>query len=221
MADVLPGYVFDRSVARYRNTARGQFVSRQRILDLLDRQINSAERRLGAIVTAMHEKTIAPGMGQTLMRDELRRLHLQNRALAVGGIDKLTFRDFGAAGGRLRDDYGRIANLARDIANGRVSLPQALNRVQGYAGNARIQFFEGEREGKYVAANSKNMALLMIRDLGVAEHCRSCVDYYRQGWQPDLPPPGTQSECGSHCRCGLRYREVPIEQASETIGTRR
>src|SRR5687767_1196035 len=115
MPDILPGYAFDTRVARYRSTSRGQFVSRNRIMDLLDNQVRSAERRLGDIVTAMHEGNLSPGFGQTLMRDELRRLHLQNAALGSGGFDRLDFRAYGRAGRMLREDYARIANLANDI----------------------------------------------------------------------------------------------------------
>jgi hypothetical protein len=46
MADVLPGFIFDRNVARFRDTARGQFVSRSRITELMEAQVNGAEQRL-------------------------------------------------------------------------------------------------------------------------------------------------------------------------------
>lgn len=221
MPDLLPGYTWDRRVARFRSTTRGHFVSRNRIIELLEQQVSGTERRLGDIVTAMHEGNLSPSFGQSLMRDELRRAHLQQAALGAGGFDRLSFREFGRVGRSLRDDYERLTNLANDIQEGRVTLPQALNRVRGYAGDARLQFFEAERDARRQAASSGGVALLVIRDLGAAEHCPSCVDYYQMGWQPDLPPPGTQSECGSHCRCGMRYREVPITEAGEFIGTRR
>jgi hypothetical protein len=138
MADILPNYSYDKRVGRFRDTARGQFVSRARIRDLLNTQVNRAEQRLGDIVTAMHEGRLAPGAGQMMMRDELRRISLQNAALAKGGMDKLDFRDYGRAGRQLRDTYARVTNLTRDVQAGRVSIDQALNRVRGYVGAQKL-----------------------------------------------------------------------------------
>lgn len=218
MASILPGYTFDRRAARYRDTQRGQFVSRTRILSLVETQIRTAEQRLGDIVAAMHDKSVSPGVGQTLMRDELRRLSLQNAALGKGGLDKLDFRDYGRSGRQLRDTYARVANLAQDIHTGRVSLPQALNRVAGYVGEARRNFFVTQRE----AMQATGRAFEERRRLNPAEHCRSCVRWASMSWRPmgELPPPGSESECGPRCKCTVEYREVTPEMMRERMTTR-
>lgn len=221
MADVLPGFAWERNTARYRDLSTGRWVSRNTVNDLLEAQVNSLERRLGNLVTAAHEGRIASGWFAETMRTELRRAHLQQRALGAGGINRLDQSAYGSVGRKLRDDYARVSRLADDIANGRVSLPQALNRINGYAGNARLEYFEANRIAQRQAAQNRGMTLLMIRDLGASEHCVSCVEYHSQGWQLDLPAPGTQSECGTHCRCSMRYREVPFEQVDSYLGTRR
>lgn len=215
---VLPGFTFSRSLARFRNTATGRFVSRDRILDLLDGQIRHAENRLGDIVTAMHERTIAPGMGEMLMRDELRRLSLTNAALGKGGFERLDFRDYGRAGRQLRDTYARVSNLARDLEAGRVSLPQALNRVAGYVGEARRNFFETERE----ALRATGRAYEERRRINSHETCRDCVRWASMGWRPlgQLPVPGEQSRCNSHCRCNMERREVTPEMMRERMTVR-
>lgn len=220
MADILVGYSWSRNEARYRSSATGRFVARRDVLSLLDTQINTAEQRLGDLVTALHEQRISPGIFQEQMRTELRRLHLQNAALGSGGFERLSNKEYGRTGQLLRGDYERLTNLARGIADGTVSLPQALNRVHGYVGNARVNFLEAERDAQKAAAREVGEVLIMIRTLGPSEHCRSCVDYHQRGWQYDLPSPGTQSECMSNCRCGLRYRTASISQAAELIGTR-
>lgn len=206
MAEILRGYTFDRRVARYRDTTRGQFVSRTRILSLLDTQVANTEQQLGNIVTALHEGNLSPAYAQTLMRDELRRLHLQNAALGAGGTDKLTFREYGRAGQALRQDYQRMQSLVDGIARGDVTLPQALNRVRGYVGSARVGFFEAERN----ALRNTGKRYEERRRLGAAEHCVDCVTYHGQGWQPlgVLPVPGTGSACRSNCRCSLERREA-------------
>jgi len=219
-ADVLPGYHWSAPSARYRSTATGRFVARRDILGLLDNQVNSASQRLGDLTTALHEGRIAPGPWADQMQGELRRLHSQNRALAAGGWDRMTPRDWGAVGGRLRDDYARVQRLANDIQQGTVTLPQALNRVNGYVGNARVQFWNAERERRQAGPGQ---AIVERRRLGSAEHCQDCVDYYDRGWcnAGELPSPGVDSDCGTHCRCTLEHRQVAVEELGGWLGTKR
>lgn len=215
---ILPGFTYDRASARFRDTARGQFVSRTRIMFLLEAQVNSTEQRLGEIVTAMHEGAMSSGYGQMLMRDELRRLNLTNAALGKGGFDRLDFRDYGRAGRQLRDTYERISNLARDMEAGRVTLPQALNRVRGYVGEARRNFFASERD----AMRATGRAFEERRRLNPAEHCKDCVRYASMSWRQmgELPVPGEGSVCGPRCRCTMERREVTPEMMRERMTAR-
>lgn len=210
MAEILRGYEFSRQAARYRDTATGRFVSRQRITGLLEQQVNESEEQLAALVQALFAEEIAPGYAQTLMRDELRRLSLTAAALGVGGFARLTFADYGRAGRQLRDTYQRMTRLMNDVQSGRVSLAQALNRIEGYTLDARRQFFAAQREAMRQAGGRFEER----RTLHARESCGDCVGYARMGWQPmdTLPLPGQQSRCGSYCRCTVEYREAQEEQ---------
>jgi hypothetical protein len=205
---ILPNYAYDRSLARYRSGATGRFVGRRTILDLMERQITGGENRLADLTTALHEGRISPAIWQEQMRTELRRLHTTNAALGAGGFDRMTFREWGRTGGLLRNDYQRLTNLANDIVAGKASLPQALQRVRGYVGNARVNFFEAERD----AMRATGKQYEERRRLGASENCIDCVEYYRQGWQPlgVLPVPGQGSVCGTRCRCAMERREVEV-----------
>lgn len=206
MADVLPGFTWSRDVGRYRSNATGRFVARRDIIGLLDTQINSAETRLGELVTALHEKRIDASTWQSVMRDELRRLHLQNAALGAGGFDRLTNREFGRAGALLREDYARMTQLAHDIANDEVTLPQALNRVRGYVGSARLNYYAADRD----AARITGRRYEERRFLHASESCGDCIDYAGRGWVDEgtLPLPCEGSQCTKYCRCTLERREV-------------
>lgn len=219
MPDVLPGYRFNERASRYISQSTGRFVARREIMSLLDAQVQSNENRVANLVTAYHEKRISASTFIEQMRTELKRQHLQNRALGAGGWDRLTQRDFGSVGAKLRDDYRRIEQLAVDIANGNATLPQALNRANGYVGNARVNFWEAERERMSPKAGN---VILERRVLGAAEHCADCVDYYSRGWQRQgvLPAPGTQSQCRTHCKCTMQYKEVNVLIMAEFIGRR-
>lgn len=213
--DILRGYQFSRTASRYRDTSTGRFVSQARITNLLEQQVNHAETRLGNIVQGVFTKEIAPGVAQTLMRDELRRLNLQERALGKGGFDRLSFRDFGAVGNQLRDSYARMTNLVQGIENGTVTLPQALNRIQGYVLEARQQFFKAERD----ALRESGRRFEEHRRLHASESCEDCIGYARMGWQPlgVLPLPGERSVCNKRCRCTIERREVAEEVREERV----
>lgn len=203
---ILRGYTYSRPAARYRDTATGKFVSRARITSLLEQNVNTAEDRLSQIIQSVAAKELAPGPAQVLIRDELRRLNLSNAALGKGGIDRLDFSDYGRVGRQLRDSYQRMSNLMHDVQSGKATLPQALNRVQGYVLEARQQFFAAER----AALRQSDGRFEERRRLHANESCVDCVNYAGMGWQPmgTLPLPGQASRCGSRCRCTIERREI-------------
>lgn len=209
MPDILRGYTFSRSASRYRDTQTGRFVARSRIVDLLEQQVNRAEERLSNIVQGLANGELAPGYAQTLMRDEVRRLALQNAALGAGGWDYLDFQDYGRLGRQLRDTYQRVTRLMEDVQDERATLPQALNRVAGHVLSARFLFFATERE----ALRRSDRRFEERRVLHARESCGDCINYARMGWQPagTLPLPGEGAKCGAYCRCSIERREVREE----------
>lgn len=220
MPDILRGFTYDTRVARYRDMTTGRFVPRSRgensIMRLLERHVSSAEQRMGNIVQGIAAGEIAPGVGQVMLRDELRRLSLSNSALAKGGWDRLTPADYGRAGRQLRDTYARVSNLVTDLRDGNASVAQAMNRIQGYAGEARQLFFVAERE----AMRTTGQRMEARRTLNPAEHCADCLALAALGWQPmeQVPVPGDGStRCGTHDRCSIEYRVAVDELATERI----
>lgn len=220
MADILPGYVFANG--RYRNQDTGRFVSRANINGLLDSQIQGAENRLQDLATAFYEGKIAPAVFVEQVSSEERRLALQNSALAKGGFDRLTFSDYGRAGQMLRGEYQRIIGTARDVQAGTVTLPQLLQRMTRYAGDARVLYFQTQRT--IPRQTAEGMTLIEKRNLSAeAQSCSDCIGYYDQGWQlyGTLPGPGEACKCGGSCRCGKTEREVPTADLASWLGTRR
>lgn len=210
MADILLGFQWERQSARYRDLSTGRWTSRATVTELMEAQVSSAERRLGNLVTAAHEGRLAPGWFAETMRTELRRLHLQNAALGIGGMDRMTSREFGRVGAALREDYARVARLTQELQDGTVSIAQALNRVQGYVGSARMQFFEAERTAMAQTGRQYEERRLLHAN----ESCGDCIDYAGRGWRPagELPIPGTNSACKSWCRCTMERREVRVDR---------
>jgi hypothetical protein len=185
-------------------------------MDLLETNVAGAERRLGDIIQGVANKEMAPGAAQEMMRDEMRRLVLQNNAMGKGGLDQLDFRDYGRAGNQLRDTYARIGNLVDGVEKGTVTLPQAMRRIEGYTIEARNQFFAAQRD----AQRASGRIFVERRVLNAKESCVTCIEYAAQGWQPEgiLPLPGQGgTECGRYCRCTMETREVVPETQPERM----
>lgn len=222
MADVLTGYTWSKSANRYRNQSSGQFVSRRSIVSLLNEQVNGAEKRLEELATALHEKRIAPSVWAEQMRTEMRRLEIQQIALAKGGFSQLNQRDYGRAGASLRQLYAQIVGTAEDVRDEKVTLPQLLNRIGAYVGEGRRLYHVTERENRPPAAegNTSIARRLLAPD---AAHCADCPTYYDRGYvlASEVVAPGENCQCQSHCRCSVNYRDVPTSELGEWLNTKR
>ncbi|MGP1666841.1 MAG: hypothetical protein ACTS5I_13200, partial [Rhodanobacter sp.] len=135
-------------------------------------------------------------------------------ALGRGGFERLNAADYGRIERQLRDSYARMTRLVRDIEAGRVTIPQALNRISGYTLEARRHYFVAQRDA--VLASGRTFE--ERRTLHARESCSGCINLARRGWQPAgiLPLPADGSTpCGSFCRCTMETREVTQEMAQE------
>lgn len=220
MPDILPQYRFDKRTGQYHSNATGKFVSRKAILNLMEGQINGAEARYTELTTAFYEGRMSQASFIEQMQTEQKRLTLQNSSLGAGGWDQMLPKDFGRVGASLKQDYQRIIGTASDIADGKVTLAQALARVNSYVGIARTQFFLAEKDR--VQRSSISMIIIWRRLLaGGGKSCASCVSYYDTGWALEIPMPGESCECGGNCRCRVEHQEIPASELAEWLGTKR
>jgi len=219
-SDLLQGYTWDAGSGRYRGPT-GRYVARTRVLDLLSSSMHDREQRMLRGTTAFVEGRITARTWVSRESTMLKREYLQNAALAAGGWDRLTPRDYGRIGGKLRAEYGRIAAMADQVTAGEVSAAQALNRVRMYQGGARSMYYATERD--HLPEAERGMVYLERRVLGPTEdHCTQCPQFYDLGWQYEgtLPIPGSESDCGNNCLCDLLRKQVPANEAENWIGTK-
>lgn len=222
MADVLPSYRFDKRTGQYHSDATGRFVGRKTIISLMKSHVDAAAGRFAELTTAFYEGRLEAAAWIEQVRGEQRRLTLQSAALGFGGWDRLTSVQFGRAGSDLRDQYAKIAGTAQDIADGKITLAQALARVNEYVGAAKAHFWQAERET--VQRSHSGVIVIERRTLGAGgKSCKDCLEFYEQGWQPMgvLPPPCTDSVCRGNCQCQLVRKEIAATDIGEWIGSKR
>lgn len=216
-------WLFLRNRGQYATAKPFQMAAPNSIRTLLDTSVSAEERATADLLNAVHEGDVAPAPWQRHTQTQLRRLHLNCRALGAGGYAMLGDNDYLGIDAELMSDYGYLHGFAADLRDGVGTLPQRRERGALYVGNARIQYWVALGGAMAVTALGGDV-LLERRSLGpVAKNCRDCLDYYDSGWQLEgtLPEPGRSSQCRQNCRCRKIYTTVPHIEIGDWIGTKR
>ena len=199
----LPGYSWDSRVANYRD-AGGRFVSREKILGLMEQRITHHQDEIGRLARALGDKRISIADWQRGTANQLRLMHTQQAALGRGGWERMTQADWGRVGGNLRGQYKYLDGFAKDIAAGKLSPAQIEARARMYGQSGRAAYWRGARAAKAAAGYTEERRIAV----GDANTCETCDNLEALGWRPlgELPMPGTACEGLTNCRCEMEYR---------------
>jgi hypothetical protein len=196
---------------RYRRTATGEYVSERAVKLAVRRVIRQSQAEMRALTELMNRREITLANWQERMRQELKNLHVSGAMAGAGGMANMTAVDYGRVGQRLRFEYRRLAQFARDVKARKLTRDQVTARVEMYVAGLNGTFEETRRE-KAIAAGFT----LERNVLGKNEnHCRTgdrigCPELSAQGWGPigNMPAPGRR-QCLSRCFCRMTYRKRP------------
>jgi hypothetical protein len=144
---------------------------------------------------------------RTLLKDTYRAMY----ELAVGGRENMTQADYGRLGGILAEQYRYLDRFAADLAEGKLSLAQALYRARLYIASS-TQAYERAKAASYgitlpqypgdgstqcltncrcewvIKERKNDYACTWV--LGEAEHCPDCLEA-AQLYKPYLVAKGT------------------------------
>lgn len=198
-------FTWDPRASQYRD-ARGRFVPRREVRRALDTAVDRTGQRMQALTDQLRNRTLSLADWQAGMREAIKESHLYATAAARGGWAQMAPADILRAGREIRQQYGYLQQLARDISAGRVAVDGRLAqraRLYGQASRATYHDTEraemGDRNGMTQEKNVK----------APGDSCASCVDASARGWVPigTLPLPGSSDRvCRQNCRCRLEYR---------------
>lgn len=199
---------WDSAAGRYR-TASGRYLSDRAARAAVDELLATAAGRLEALTTRLQGGGLRLADWQEQMRGELRNVHGVLATVAHGGKAQMSPADYGRLSGRLRFQYERLSVFALDLAQGRVSGPQAASRARAYARAAYLSYAEtGREDARRRGADEEKWTRR------ASESCSGCQDQSARGWVPtgQLPPLGGQP-CRGNCRCVIQSRRAPGEAA--------
>lgn len=207
---------YSPAAGQYRGSD-GRFVSRAKVLELVNDETRRLEIRLTGLTRRLVSGNLALPEWERAFADELKQSHLRMATFAAGGKEGMGNVQYGTVGRALRDQYRYLDRFAREIAAGRLTERQILFRAAQYARSSQTSYYRSERLTKQQEGFNEAR-----RWLGVALHCGDCIDYDTGGeWLPigDVIPPGVSCQCFHNCKCMISYRRnfPDISQLSEVI----
>ena len=138
------------------------------------------------------------------MRELIRLSQETGILVANGGTQFATQADWQYMAQQIEKQYKYLDGFAKDVAddpahwlNGRLN-----NRMRLYQESAYSAYQNAlRREAKLGGMDEER------RVLGVADHCKGCIEQASQGWQPigTLDEIGAE-ECSQNCHCYFEYR---------------
>ncbi|MGL5926364.1 hypothetical protein [Chroococcidiopsis sp.] len=197
---------YARKVGKYRDDNTGRFVSRDRILRLVDEEVARLATRMKAHARNLTAGNIDLPTFQQRAVEDLKLSHVRMAILGSGGKSLTTSAQYGATGRLLREQYNYFDGFARDLAAGKLTKAQAIQRASLYGASTRSAFHQSEkiargREGFKLASR--------VLDAG-AQHCPSCLRYSTNGlFVPieQIISPGVNCECRFRCRCRIEWKK--------------
>lgn len=190
---------FDATANRYRMAATGRFVARSNVVSVVDALVEDSASYLRNISKDFTDGKLSLGEWQQLFADRLRAGHTLSAAIALGGKENVSLREWGRIGAFMREQYKYLQRFALQIeAGGRIN----FGRVNLYARAVRNTFLNAER-----LRMKKNQKARWVLN-HARESCTgigSCTEQASRGVQyvRDFPLFGTRT-CIHNCTCDFR-----------------
>lgn len=195
-------FTYDRKAGQYRGND-GRFVPRREIESLIDREIQSNQRKVQSLTGRLVSGEIELGDWQRSIMDLLRDSHLRLGLLGSGGKNAVSSVEYGAIGNRIKDQYRYLAEFAKSIEKEELSEAQVRSRIDQYAKSSRITFHEMELKTRAIDGFKRGRRLLDLQ----SKHCAACIAHEKKEWVnlSEIVAPGVGCQCRSNCRCRLFY----------------
>jgi hypothetical protein len=198
---------YDPRAGQYRGD-NGQFVGAAVVRDLVDQEIYRTQIRLQAQSRLLAAGVLDLPSWQLSVAGLIKDSHIRMAAFAAGGSEQLTQQQYGAAGYQIKRQFQFLDKFAQDLADGKLSPNQAIQRAGLYAESAKLTFSRVEQLARQGEGFTAGKRLLDAQ----AKHCPECLEYERREWVSidDIMPVGINCSCQNHCKCRVVYSRVSL-----------
>jgi hypothetical protein len=196
-------YTYDPKLLRYRDNISGRFVSSKTVRASVDQLADAESQSLKSLAQDMMDGKINFAEWQIRSLDTIKRLNVAMGLAANGGIAATDASSLGYIGSLVKKQYQYFRGLVNDIRKGTQALDGTLLARMGLYGQAGRSTYHD-----MLQRNAKEIGLTESkRTLGVADHCRSCLDEAARGWVPiGQSLPIGDGDCLVNCHCDMIFR---------------
>lgn len=203
----MPDFVYDQrlnnGVGAYR-APNGRIMSQANVREALDGYVDASQNVSRDFGLLLRDGNISLADWQMQMRAHIKDVHLAAAAAQRGGWDNMTQADFGRVGQRIRFQYERLDNFAKQIADGTQPLNGTfLVRANMYT-EASIATFDRFQTNAFAVVGYDEEASFL--EPGV-KHCGLCESEAARGFVSigTLIPIGERT-CLTRDRCTKKFR---------------
>ena len=192
----------DYDPQRKRFVKNGETTDPKEVRALIDKLTETVKKDAKRIAKRYETNKITLAQFKKEMQDLLRSGHIVAASVGKGGRERMTQRDWGKVGAKIKWQYGYLDKFVKKIEQGRISKILTANRAQAYASALHITYYQSN------ATENKPDKPLVRRVLNAKESCDGCSQYAAMGWIPvDEMPELGELECGDFCKCDLVFRD--------------
>ena len=183
------------------------YISRDAVRAEIDKLIKYTQKRARRLARAFEETGDIITFEQE-MRDLLKSAHIVAASVGRGGRARMTARDWGKVGAKIKWQYSYLSKLAAKVAKGAV---QAMSeyRAASYASAIYISYATTQQVEDEPVDDDGVKARLIINS---REGCSECAADAARGWMPIKQMKRIGSRlCGDFCRCFLEFSDGPLD----------
>lgn len=172
-------WIYDPRTQRYHDDVSKRFLSDARVRDLVQESITAGNQTIAEqLVTMAGNNRLAPRAFNEMMREQIKRSHIQQYIAGRGGLEQMKDEDWGSIGGMLADQYRYLDDFTAELRD--LSPAEIAARSAMYIRSSREAFERAKTRAK---------------GLNVAE-------------LPRYPADGSNMSCKTNCTCYWSIEDV-------------
>jgi hypothetical protein len=136
-------WTYDERLSRYRQGSSGRFLSSDDVRQLRDGFLDAQAAKTAKLASDLAKGSLHIGQWEAGMREAIKATVGVEYVFGRGGLDRMTPKDFAAAGDLVAAQFKFLNNFAADIESGRLSEAGIAARASMYTGSAVSAYERG------------------------------------------------------------------------------
>lgn len=184
--------------------------SRREVRELLEKLLDHTKGSARTLATQYDDGEISITEFEAGMRSLLKSSHLVSASIGRGGRARMTAKDWGRVGNKIRWQFGYLSKFARRLANG-MSKSMSESRAASYSAAIYTSYADSVAETRsewkdagYNQGKDPQVRLVQASQEG----CVECNSDAAEGWMDESSlAPLFSRICGDFCLCEIEWQD--------------